>query len=184
MRNLIRKTKLSIFAFVSVSFLTFLFGLTSVEALTAPTSGKYMYFGTLWVTALDKTANCSTLGYAVGYRYQARLKPPSLGINGTNWNFSIFDPFGAESYRFSTTPTATLSTASTAYSIFGGGNAFTILPQFSITSQTPTSITTSTSYVYIEGKIRNIGDNASYAMSSSNYDGCDITFRFSGVLKP
>ncbi len=159
-------------------------GITKAEAVTAPTSGKYMYFGTLWVTALTTPTNCSNAGYSVGSRYLARLRPPALGNNGANWNFNIFDNYSAEGYKFNSTPTSTLSTATQAFQISGGISEFNVTPQVSITSQTPSTITTPTSYVYMEGKIRNIGDNASYALTASNYDGCDVTFRFSGVLKP
>jgi len=183
MRHSIKTLTVGVVAVVNFALTIFL-GLTSVQALTAPTSGKYQYFGTLMITATTTTTNCSNAGYYVGYVILARLRPPSLGINGTNWNFNVFNDYSSHSYSFSLTPTSKLSTANYAYWIGGGSGPFDVNPQISITSQTPTKISTSTTSVYIEGKIRNFDGNALYALTASNYDGCDITFRFSGVLKP
>jgi hypothetical protein len=61
-----------------------------------------------------------------------------------------------------------------------GGGTFAVTPRSAITEQTPATVTTSTTTVYLEGKIQNFGNDASKALT----EGCAISFRASATLKP
>jgi hypothetical protein len=61
-----------------------------------------------------------------------------------------------------------------------GVGPFAVTPQLAITKQVPASFSVNNTYVYLEGTIRNFSNMASASLS----EGCDITFRLSGNLKP
>ena len=155
-------------------------------AVAAPSNGYYEYRGALIITAIDvvtpASPKCAALGYSVGNEYNMRFTPPgaTLGNNGTNWRLSVFWREHAENFVFATAPTATLATPTSTMSIGRGSGAFTVAPRVAISKQSPSPIATTTNTVYLEGKIRNFGNEAKTTLS----EGCDISFRASGVLKP
>jgi hypothetical protein len=154
--------------------------------VAAPSNGYYEFRGALIITGIDvvtpASPKCASLGYSVGSEYNIRFTPPgsTLGNNGTNWRLSIFWREHAESFVFATAPTATFAAPTSNMTIGRGFGAFTVTPQVAIGKQTPNPVATTTTTVYLEGKIRNFGNEAKTTLS----EGCDISFRASGVLKP
>lgn len=157
-----------------------------VASAAAPSNGYYEYRGSLIITGIDvvtpSNKTCAGFGYAVGDEYNIRFAPPgsTLGKNGTTWRLSIFSRVHAQSFIFASAPTATLTNPTSTMVIGRGHGTFAVPPLVAITKQTPATVTTSTTTVYLEGKIQNFASTASTKLS----EGCDVSFRASATLKP
>lgn len=157
-----------------------------ISAAAATSNGYYEYRGSFIITGIDVVTpskpTCAAEGYAIGDESHMRFVPPgaSLGSNGTTWRLSIFWGVHAANFTFTSAPTSTLAKPHGTTWVGRGGGAYTVTPYLAITKQTPATITTSTMSVYLEGKIRNFANDATTSISQ----GCDITFRAEGVLKP
>jgi len=145
--------------------------------------GIYEYRGVIEVTSIDTayTTNCNNAGWGVGSWNPARFSPNGVGSNGNYWKLSMHNDVWAESYSYYGAPSSSLATVYSSAWVGRGSGSFSVTPKIAISTQNPTSISTSTKSVYIEGKIWNIGNNAS---QTSGSDACQITFRFSGTLVP
>jgi hypothetical protein len=127
-------------------------------------------------------ASCAANGEDVGNIYTVRFTPPNLGNNGSKWRLSFFSLSYGQNYEFysGNYPTNTAKNVDLAASIGRGAQNFTVTPQVAVTKLTPSTYSINNTFVYIEGKIRNIGNNATVSLS----DGCDVSFRMVGELKP
>lgn len=147
-------------------------------------NGYYEYRGELVITAISPTTAtvCDNDGEKVGSIYTARFTPPALGKNGTNWRLSIFSLHYGQNLQFfaGNYPTATAKTVDSSDSMGRGAGAFAVKPLVAITKQVPAANSINNTYVYLEGQIRNFANNAATSLT----EGCDISFRFSGNLKP
>lgn len=179
--------KISILA----GFVTCVAFATSNPALSQPIepdittrNGYYQYSGSLIITSFTPAtaANCARLGFGVGGSFTLRFSPPNVGFNGANWRMSVFYRQFAEHYHYvqGAFPKAIPSPASYSDHIGAGFGPFFVTPQVAIALQSPATITTNTFAVYLQGTIRNFGNNATTSLAQ----GCDINFRFSGVLAP
>jgi hypothetical protein len=154
------------------------------DARITTLNGYYEYRGEIVITAISSATatNCANAGYSVGNIYTSRFTAPNLGNNGGNWRLSLFSFSYSQNYQFfsGNYPTSTAKDVDFSMQIGRGAGSFTVTPQVAVTKLIPSSYSVNNTYIYMEGKIRNFSSTAVNSLA----DGCDISFRMAGNLRP
>lgn len=167
-------------------FASTLTGAASIQGASASQvntiSGRYEYIGEFIILeyANGTDAVCSQF-YPLGEAYVSRFSPPSVGTNDNKWRLSLFDKHFAQHFNFNlgNYPSDRETTANISASIGRGAGAFPIMATLTITKQKPRNFSTNDEYVYLEGTLRNFGNDAVTNIS----EGCDVVFRMSATLR-